>query len=63
MTHSCNGSFLNQTAVDTKSAQYGYLGERRGRRLPGGRARRLLPMGERELEAAWVEGGARRLPG
>ncbi|KAI4567071.1 hypothetical protein MJG53_021036, partial [Ovis ammon polii x Ovis aries] len=25
-THSCNGSFLNQTAVDTKSAQYGYLG-------------------------------------
>ncbi|KAF4012241.1 hypothetical protein G4228_004238 [Cervus hanglu yarkandensis] len=25
-THSCNSSFLNQTAVDTKSAQYAYLG-------------------------------------
>uniref|UniRef100_A0A4W2CCB0 Integrin subunit alpha E n=1 Tax=Bos indicus x Bos taurus TaxID=30522 RepID=A0A4W2CCB0_BOBOX len=25
-THRCNGIFLNQTAVDTKSAQYGYLG-------------------------------------
>ena len=34
-THRCNGSFLNQTAVDTKSAQYGYLGEGGARRLPG----------------------------
>ena len=41
-THNCNSSFLNQTAVDTKSAQYAYLGEGGTRRLPGrGGARRL----------------------
>ena len=34
-THRCNGIFLNQTAVDTKSAQYGYLGEGGVRRPPG----------------------------
>lgn len=63
-THSCNGSFLNQTAVDTKSAQYGYLGEGRGPEAAWvrGGARRLPGWG-RGLEATWVRGGAWRLPG